>query len=298
MSFKSRLRPFVYAAAPWVERLWRAPIALFAGSGSRRTERWSSPGGLSVLVVAPHPDDEAIGCAGVILRHVAATDRVRVAIVTDGRRSRAIQNPDEMAAVRRLEASRASDLMQIERLEWLGLPEGEWLVDTLVTRLRLLLEQTRPDIVYAPSRVDFHPEHFAVAHSLALALEAAGAATAAAKVRVYQVQVPLTATLTNLVADVTPVRARCDQVLRAYASQTASVPCAYRLRRYGAVSVAGTEWLESYWQMPAARYIELHRTSPADWPAVFRGLRTFPLSDPLAWLVGRTERRRLAALPD
>jgi hypothetical protein len=71
---------------------------------------------------------------------------------------------------------------------------------------------------------------------------------------------------------------------------------AYRLRRYGSLSVAGTEWLESYWQMPATRYIELHRTSPADWPSVFRGLRTFPLSDPLAWLAGRAERRRLAAL--
>ncbi len=34
-----------------------------------------------VLVVAPHPDAETLGCGGAILRHIARGDEVR--IVTD-----------------------------------------------------------------------------------------------------------------------------------------------------------------------------------------------------------------------
>jgi len=37
-----------------------------------------------VLIVAPHPDDEVIGCAGVVLRAVEERKRVTVAILTNG----------------------------------------------------------------------------------------------------------------------------------------------------------------------------------------------------------------------
>lgn len=37
-----------------------------------------------VLVIAPHPDDEVIGCAGIILRTLEAKQRVTVVILTNG----------------------------------------------------------------------------------------------------------------------------------------------------------------------------------------------------------------------
>lgn len=38
----------------------------------------------SVLVLAPHPDDEVFGCGGAIARHVAAKVPVKVIVATDG----------------------------------------------------------------------------------------------------------------------------------------------------------------------------------------------------------------------
>jgi LmbE family N-acetylglucosaminyl deacetylase len=43
-----------------------------------------APSRLDVLIIAPHSDDEAIGCTGVILRAVAQKQRVGVVIVTAG----------------------------------------------------------------------------------------------------------------------------------------------------------------------------------------------------------------------
>ena len=171
MSFRSRLRPLKRAAAPVAEAFAHACIGVLRFTSPRQCATWSSPGGERVLVVAPHPDDEAVGCAGTLLRHAQANDRVSIAIATDGRRSRTISDPDEMASRRHEEAVEAARLLRVERLEWIGLPEGEWRIGELAATLRMQLKELAPAIVYAPSRIDFHPEHFAVAHALALALD-------------------------------------------------------------------------------------------------------------------------------
>jgi LmbE family N-acetylglucosaminyl deacetylase len=274
---------------------WRPVIAAIDRSMHIRSKPWSSPGRQRVLAVAPHPDDEAIGCAGTLLRHHACGDHTCIAIATDGRRSQSVRGagPDAMARLRHAEAQQAARLMHAERLEWLGLPEGEWQPAELTERLRTLIIDWRPTLVYAPSRVDFHPEHRAVAQALALALVGAAEITANARVRVYQVQVPLTPVLINLYSDVSEWRESCARVLAAYASQARSITSAERLKRYSSLSHGGTRHIESFWQMPAQDYAALHRGSPREWPDAFRGLRNFPLSDPLAWLSGNRERRRI-----
>jgi LmbE family N-acetylglucosaminyl deacetylase len=291
MSFRSRLRPVKRASASAVELIWRVGFGAAAWLVRRDINRWISPGGQRVLVVAPHPDDEAIGCVGTILLHVQSGDRVCVAIATDGRRSRAIPDPVQMALQRRREATDAARLMQLERLEWLGLPEGEWSVRALQDPLRALIEEIEPHIIYAPSRIDFHPEHFKVAHALALALGDVGVRQE--RVRVYQVQVPLTPVIANLVADVSALVPRCEAVLRAYVSQAGSVQCAYRQRRYSALLHGIAKHAEEFWEMPASRYVALHSVPPLQWPNAFRGLRNFPITDPLAYLVGRNARRKM-----
>jgi LmbE family N-acetylglucosaminyl deacetylase len=295
MSFRARLRPLKRALARPLELGWSPVIAAIDRSMRTRCESWSSPGRQQVLVVAPHPDDEAIGCAGTLLRHRACGDHTCIAIATDGRRSQAVPDADQMARLRHTEGQNAARLLQATRFEWLGLPEGDWQPAELAERLRALIADWGPTLVYAPSRVDFHPEHRAVAHALALALDAEPAITANAQVRVYQVQVPLTSLLINLYADVSEWSEISARALEAYASQAGSITSGERLKRYSALAHGKARHVESFWQMPAADYAALHRGAPRSWPDAFRGLRNFPLSDPLAWLSGNRERRRIAA---
>ena len=39
---------------------------------------------MNVLIIAPHPDDEVLGCGGTIAKHITLGDIVYVAIVTKG----------------------------------------------------------------------------------------------------------------------------------------------------------------------------------------------------------------------
>jgi LmbE family N-acetylglucosaminyl deacetylase len=294
MTLKSLLRAGRSIGMAIVEQIWILGFALGGRVARPVVRRWSSPGRQRVLVIAPHPDDEACGCGGTLIRHRQRGDWVCVAYITDGRRSRALGlAPDAMARRRRQEAEACARILKVDRLEWLGVPEGEWSAEQLQPRLRALIDQFAPDVIYAPSRIDFHPEHHKAACALALAL----AATAAAPlVRAYQVQVPLTPILTNLVADLSDVAAECAAALDAYTSQRGSVARTLRQRHYGAAFYGLQRQAEEFWELPADRYTSLHAAPPDRWPAPFRSLRFYPWSDPLAYLYGMGERRRAARL--
>ena len=291
MSYRARLRPLKRGVAAMLQRGWGLGFRAAAYTSEVHAAALQPVGGQRILIVAPHPDDEAMGCAGTAMLHVGAGDLVYLAVATDGRRSKVLPDPSEVARQRKREAETAAGLMQVEHLGWIGLPEGEWQVPELTLELATLLREIRPNVVYAPSLIDFHPEHLKVAHALGLALQSQD--DAHIRVRVYQIQVPLTALLANLVADVSSLRSRSEAVLGAYTSQAASIQCSHRQRRYAAERHGISLHAEEFWEMPVSRYIRLHHACPSQGPQAFRGLRYFPLTDPLAYLVGREERRAL-----
>jgi LmbE family N-acetylglucosaminyl deacetylase len=290
------LRTARNSAIAIVERFWVAGFTLAGRIATPDMRAWSSPGGVRVLAIAPHPDDEAIGCGGTLLRHRACDDSITIVYITDGRRSRALGlGPEEMAARRRQEAMAGAQALGADRVEWLGLPEGEWAAAQLRPMLQRLLHTCAPRVVYAPSRVDYHPEHCRVAEALALAL-AELPPEAKPLVRIYQVQVPLTRALTNLVADISDVTAECAAALDAYVTQRGNMARARRQRRYAAAYFGCKRQAEEFWEMAAEQYVALHGDMHTWFDGTFRGLRFYSLSDPLAYLWGRSERRRLATL--
>jgi LmbE family N-acetylglucosaminyl deacetylase len=58
------------------------PFLLCTLAGQEPSRRELAP--LDVVVVAPHPDDEALGCAGVLLQAIEKKQRVGVVLVTNG----------------------------------------------------------------------------------------------------------------------------------------------------------------------------------------------------------------------
>lgn len=123
-----------------------------------------------VLVIAPHPDDEVLGCGGTIARLTAAGAEVHVAIVTEGRPPR--YSEDNVARVRD-EAREAHALLGVARTHWLGLPAAA--LDTVThAELNRALDEAitaiAPDTVFLPFQGDIHVDHQRVAHSAMVAM--------------------------------------------------------------------------------------------------------------------------------
>lgn len=291
---KPPLRVLKRVATGAGELVWARAFGLVGQGRPASVAGWHSPGGQRVLVLAPHPDDEAVGCAGVLALHGAAGDSVRVLWVSDGRRSRAMGlGPAEMARRRHAEALACAAVVGFAG-EWLGLPEGEWEGATLRSALGARLAAWLPDLIYVPSRADFHPEHLAVAYAFALALaDWARRPT----LRIYPVQVPLTTVLANMVADVSSVVPTIAAALGAYKSQSVSVACAIRMRRYAARRFGRGTLAEEFWELSPAQYLALHCDNLPG-TGGFRSLRPAPWLDPLAYLVGRESRRELLELAE
>jgi len=276
-----------------VTELWKATFWTAGGRGDA-VIRWHTPGGLRVMVVAPHPDDEVAGCAGVILLHQQAGDAVSVVHVTDGRRSRASGlDPENTARQRREEARGSLATLGIPDSHWMGLPEGEWSDQVLTLELETIIKSRAPDILYAPSRIDFHPEHWKVARVLA----SLPSLSRISHVRQYQVHVPLTGVLVNLVAPLANVTTQARAASAHYVSQAGSLRGPWRLKAYAAKRHRVAVEAEEFWQLTPSAYSALHAEHPPrPLTKTFRGLRRRSLTDPLAFLVGMAERRRLRAL--
>jgi LmbE family N-acetylglucosaminyl deacetylase len=167
------------------------------------------------LVLAPHPDDEVLGCAGAILRHVAAREGVRIVVVTDGG---AGDEPDRSAYVveRRRESEEAARVLGCETppefwdLEDRSLEYSE----EMIGRIGEAIERTGASIVYAPSPEEVHPDHNALG---LCALEAVRRASREIRVALYEVSAPLQP---NLLLDISDLVARKRAAIACFASQT------------------------------------------------------------------------------
>ncbi len=133
----------------------------------------------SCLVVAPHPDDETLGCAVAILRKRAAGTPVTVVIVSDGSRGEpATLPPAELIEMRKAETRRACALLGVGESDvlFLGFPDAELTdqVDAVATRLGELIGTLAPEQILAPTSCEGHPDHDATNEAVRRAVAATG----------------------------------------------------------------------------------------------------------------------------
>ena len=136
----------------------------------------------STVVVAPHPDDEALGCGGLLALLARAGQPVAAVLVSDGTMShpgsvvfsaparRAVRTAEFLHALTILGADEAAPLL-------LNLPDGQVPAAAdapefaaAVGQLRAFLERQQAATVLVPWRRDPHPDHRATAQLVQAAL--------------------------------------------------------------------------------------------------------------------------------
>ncbi len=201
-----------------------------------------------MLCLAPHPDDEVLGCGGLLVLAQRQGLQVRSIIATAGQEGVA---PEGGATNLRLAESQAAACI-------LGLPEPEcWHLSDrqlrhaqpLIERIVNTLQAFQPHWLLLPALTEPHPDH----QALALAgMAAARRAGAPVDLLFYEVGAP---TQPNTVVDISSVADLKWRALDAFVSQEALHP--YRshaqslaaLRAFGAGSEV--QAAEAFWHLPA-----------------------------------------------
>jgi len=171
---------------------------------------------MNVLVIAPHPDDESIGCGGTLCKHAARGDRVVVTYVTSGELGLKHLSREKAWAIREREARRAGDVLGVAALEFLRLPD--WSVGDHVAQasrlLRPILKREKPARIYVPHEREWHPDHRAAIGVLRAACRNGACRS---EVVAYEVWTPLSEH--DHVEDITAEMPKKLRALRAHRSQ-------------------------------------------------------------------------------
>ncbi len=172
---------------------------------------------MNVLVIAPHPDDETLGCGGAVCKHIKDGDRVSAVFLTSGELGLKHLPARKARAVREREARKAARLLGLSRVFFLR--RGDWMLGEQVAAtaraLGPVLQAARPELLYLPHPGDGHPDHQAALPILRRALR--GSRLPAPRLLCYEVWTPLAGF--DVVLDITGFMPRKLRALRAHASQ-------------------------------------------------------------------------------
>jgi N-acetylglucosamine malate deacetylase 1 len=254
------LKTFSRAARPYL----RSHGLLKTAKVFNRSALVWEPGAERVVVLAPHMDDEIIGCGGTLARHAARGALITVVFLTDGAGGGTPEASDPAAsltAVRKREAQRALSVLGIDRLEFLDAPDGALASAGayLTERLRAILQAGRFDLAYLPFFLEEHPDHRAASRVL---LDAARGGEFALECMGYEVWTPL---FPNCLVNIDTTVERKREALSHYRSQLAEADYAHTqlgLNSYrSAAFLGGTcRYAEAFCALPLDQYRELYGT--------------------------------------
>ncbi|MFN0207246.1 MAG: PIG-L deacetylase family protein [Planctomycetota bacterium] len=167
------------------------------------------------VVFAPHPDDEVLGCGGLVAFHAARGDDPAIVYLSDGAAGDPTGATRDLASIRRDEARAAMSVLGVRRLIFYGFPDGR-LDETheLSGAILATLEHANAEIIYIPSLLECHADHLAAAEAATLA----AAARPNLKIMIYGVN---TAVPANELYDISQYRELKDRALECYKSQVA-----------------------------------------------------------------------------
>lgn len=201
-------------------------------------QRLAEPTPGPVLVLAPHPDDEVIGCGGTLAMHADRGDEVRVLIAFDG----AAANLDDSDSDSRFVKERVVEALEGGchlagegigfEYEFWGLKEGHVAgvedVESAARRIECLMQEVQPRTVYAPWFGDAHVDHHSLAQATARALELYGQPVEAWGYEVWSAHRP------DIVLDISEMQQRKLQALACHQTQLQGGQLLHRITGFSA----------------------------------------------------------------
>ncbi|MCA6070535.1 MAG: PIG-L family deacetylase [Endomicrobium sp.] len=206
--------------------------------------------GKKVLVIAPHQDDEAVGCAGTLIKHSKAGGCVEIAFCTHD----TFERMKEAEQAAKIIGSKRNHFMQFAARSLSGNKDFE-------DALTLLINKVNPDVIFIPFFFDKHNDHTAISQVL---VNIKKKINLKFMVYCYAIWSPLNP---NCLFDISDVWELKKQTIECYRTQIVSrdyVKIARGLNQYwGELKEHNMQYAETFFMMTIREYISL-------WNKVFK----------------------------
>lgn len=125
-----------------------------------------------VIVIAPHADDEILGCGGTMAKHINQGDVVYVAVMTNAHVGAPELFSKQSIQQVREEAQQANDFLGVKELFFFDLPAPQleqYPQYKIANCINKLIKKLKVDVVYIPHKGDLHMDHGAIYNATVVA---------------------------------------------------------------------------------------------------------------------------------
>jgi len=212
---------------------------------------------MRVLVIAPHPDDETLGCGGTLLKHVAAGDSVSWVIVTKAYEPRWPADVIERRERQIEQVSAAYGFANRFRLTFPAARLDTVPLEDLLAAISEIVAQVKPDWIYTVHAGDIHSDHRVVFDATMSAVKSfnSGVSRLLSYETISSTDAtppgPTTVFLPNVYCDITPYLERKLEIMSLYEGEVHPYPLPRALEsiralaRFRGATVA-TEYAEAF----------------------------------------------------
>ena len=118
-----------------------------------------------ILVIAPHPDDEILGCGGVLKKF--KNKKIYWLIITNMIRSKGFSNKEILRREREIKSiSKKLAFKKVVRLDFIASELSKSNLNKLIQKLSLEIKKIKPDTIFSPFLHDAHSDHFFTTYAL------------------------------------------------------------------------------------------------------------------------------------
>jgi len=114
---------------------------------------------MNILIIAPHPDDEILGCGGTILKHIKNNDNIYLCIMTKGDIN---YYGEQTLQEKRQEVLKVAEFLNIKKVffcDFISAHLDTYPQNQINQKLREIIQEVKPHTIYLPHQGDLHRDH-------------------------------------------------------------------------------------------------------------------------------------------
>ena len=216
--------------------------------------------GETILILAPHIDDDIIGCGGAILRYLSENKDVYIVYLTNSGKQGSQPEKSKVVEERKLEAINVACALNLkkEKLLFLNGEDGDLINSKIDNELENIINSVNPDTIFMPCFLDSHNDHFAVTKTLWNLNNKNCNLFTNLNLYLYESQSPFTPLYSNVFLDITDIYKTKKMLLKFYISQTSDFKFSYYISKINGYTFNNKTLCEAYIKTTFSKYFNLY----------------------------------------
>ncbi|MGH4120735.1 PIG-L deacetylase family protein [Clostridium sp.] len=216
--------------------------------------------GETIIILAPHIDDDIIGCGGAIMKYLSENKDVYIVYLTNSGKQGSKTEKTKVIEERKLEAIDVAYALNIkkEKLFFLNGEDGDLINSNIDDELQKITDSVNPDTIFMPCFIDSHNDHFAVTEILGRLNTKKRGMFSNVNLYLYESQSPLTPLYSNVFLDITDIYEKKKKLIKLYVSQTSDFKFTYYMSKINGCAFNSKPLCEVYLKTKFSNYFNLY----------------------------------------